>query len=170
MQQRINPALRVSGVILCMYETTTRLAGEVLADIKAFFADARNSPTVWAQAKIFETVVRRNIKLAECPSHGLTIFDYEPRCRGAEDYNALADEVLSFCAQAREGADAQSPPAQPDGPTPTDQSSPADEAAPKSETPSATSAQHAPQTESLAAPHAGAAEASPRPAEGLQQS
>jgi len=99
VQRRINPKLRVMGVIFCMYETTTRLAGEVAADLKAFLAAARGSGTPWASARIFATRIRRNIKLAECPSHGRTIFQYEPNSHGAEDYLALADEFLAACDQ-----------------------------------------------------------------------
>ncbi|MBL7133674.1 MAG: ParA family protein, partial [Phycisphaerae bacterium] len=94
VQHRINGDLRVGGVIFCMYEQITRLAGEVAADLKAFFDAARTTDSPWANAKIFETVIRRNIKLAECPSYGQTIFEYEPNSNGAKDYNALADEFM----------------------------------------------------------------------------
>jgi len=105
VQRRINPKLRVSGVVLCLYEKNTRLAGEVVADLQNFFAAARNTPLPWADARIFNSVIRRNIKLAESPSYGKTIFDYEPLSKGAADYNALADEFL--------GAPAPLPAAQP---------------------------------------------------------
>ena len=94
VQHRINPDLRVGGVILCMYEQNTRLAAEVTADVKAFFGAARSTDCPWANARIFETVIRRNIKLAECPSFGQTIFEYEPNSNGARDYNALGDEFM----------------------------------------------------------------------------
>ncbi len=95
VQKRINPNLRVSGILMCMYESNTRLAGEVLADIEQFFAAARGSDTPWANAHIFKTMIRRNVKLAECPSHGVSIFNYEPNCPGAKDYTAVAHEFLS---------------------------------------------------------------------------
>jgi len=95
VQRRINPRLRVSGVVLCMYESVTRLAGEVLADLQSFFDATRDSDTPWAHTRIFDTAIRRNIKLAESPSHGKTIFDYQPHSHGAEDYAALADEFLA---------------------------------------------------------------------------
>jgi len=94
VQQRINPSLKVSGVILCMYETATRLAGEVEDDLRGFFEASRDMNMPWSQAKIFDTVIRRNVKLAECPSHGLSIFQYEPHSNGANDYNKLTKEVL----------------------------------------------------------------------------
>ena len=94
VQRRINPDLRVGGVILCMYETATRLAAEVVADLEGFFEAARGTDCPWGDVKVYRTVIRRNIKLAECPSHGKTIFHYDPASRGAEDYGALADEFV----------------------------------------------------------------------------
>jgi chromosome partitioning protein len=95
VQRRINPILRVAGVMLCMYETNTRLASEVLADLRSFVESARGSGTPWEDLRIFDTVIRRNVKLAECPSYGMTIFDYAPASHGAEDYRALAKEFLA---------------------------------------------------------------------------
>jgi len=95
VRSRINPRLRVGGVILCMYETGTRLAAEVREDLEQFFAQSRGQDSPWSESKIFRTVVRRNIKLAECPSHGLTIFQYAPGSHGADDYRSLADEFLA---------------------------------------------------------------------------
>jgi len=92
VRRRINPVLRVAGVILCMYETGTRLAAEVVADVRAFFEAARGTDCPWSRTRIFRSVVRRNIKLAECPSHGKTIFQYAPSSRGAADYGTLAEE------------------------------------------------------------------------------
>lgn len=115
VQRRINPNLRVSGVIFSMYETATRLAGEVVADLKEFFSSARSARTPWSQTRIYETFIRRNVKLAECPSHGQTIFDYEPSSHGAADYKALADEFLAdhSVVEAPAAAPAQSVPASP---------------------------------------------------------
>ena len=96
VQQRINPRLKVGGVILCMHERQTRLAGEVVADIEEFLQAARGTDVPWADAGIFETPIRRNIKLAECPSYGKTIFDYDPYSNGAMDYDGLAEEFMSF--------------------------------------------------------------------------
>ena len=96
VQQRINPRLIVGGVLLCMHEQQTRLAGEVVADLEEFLDAARGSDVPWANANIFETPIRRNIKLAECPSYGKTIFDYDPYSHGALDYDGLADEMLRF--------------------------------------------------------------------------
>jgi chromosome partitioning protein len=92
--KRINPALKVTGVVLCLYEATTRLAQEVLSDLQEYFEKSRGTPAPWAKARIFTTRIRRNIKLAECPSYGQSIFTYAPNCHGALDYMALAQEVL----------------------------------------------------------------------------
>lgn len=95
VQHRINPHLKVLGVILCLYESKARLSAEVVADLQQFLAASHGGPTPWAQARIFQTLVRRNVKLAECPSYGKTIFDYEPSSHGAEDYQRLAEEFLA---------------------------------------------------------------------------
>ena len=95
VQHRINPRLKVLGVILCMYESKARLSSEVVDDLRQFLASAQGGATPWAQARIFETLIRRNVKLAECPSYGKAIFDYEPASHGAEDYRRFAEEFLA---------------------------------------------------------------------------
>ena len=92
--KRINPALKVTGIVLCLYESSTRLAQEVIQDLQAYLERSRGTNTPWSSARVFATRVRRNIKLAECPSFGRSIFGYAPHCHGAEDYAALAREVL----------------------------------------------------------------------------
>ncbi|MFQ5806152.1 MAG: ParA family protein [Phycisphaerae bacterium] len=88
----LNPPLRIAGVVLCLYEKGTRLAQEVAADVRQFIA--RASPQdAWYGARVFDTAIRRNVKLAECPSFGRTIFDYAPSSHGAKDYGALAREM-----------------------------------------------------------------------------
>lgn len=91
--KRINPQLTVTGIVVCLYESTTKLSGEVIRDLEAFLEKSRASDTPWAKAEIFATRIRRNIKLAECPSFGKSIFEYAPSSNGAEDYAALADEL-----------------------------------------------------------------------------
>ena len=120
VQRRINPRLRVGGVIFCLYETGTRLAAEVVADLRSFFDAARGDDCAWSRVRIFESVIRRNVKLAECPSHGKTIFDYDGSSRGAADYGALAEEFAANYPQLFPRApeppapDAQQPPRPPD--------------------------------------------------------
>jgi chromosome partitioning protein len=96
--KRINPALQVTGVVLCLYEATTKLANEVVSDLQEYLDKSRGANVPWSKARIFETRIRRNIKLAECPSFGQSIFAYAPKSHGAEDYAALAREVLGQTA------------------------------------------------------------------------
>lgn len=93
--KRINPGLRVTGIVLCMYETSTKLAQEVVRDLEDYIARSRQAPVPWSQARVFATRIRRNVKLAESPSFGQSVFDYAPKSNGAEDYAALAQEVLA---------------------------------------------------------------------------
>ena len=90
---RLNDKLRLSGVIMCMYDGATRLAAEVGHDVDEFFRNARGQPTPWADAQTFQTRIRRNIRLAEAPSFGKSIFQYAPGSHGAEDYQHLAEEI-----------------------------------------------------------------------------
>ncbi len=103
--QRINPRLCVAGMVMCMYESGTRLAGEVVDDLNAYLESSRGSAVPWRNATILQTRIRRNVKLAECPSYGQSIFDYAPRSNGALDYLALADELLALL-EGREPAKA----------------------------------------------------------------
>jgi chromosome partitioning protein len=93
--RRINPKLAVTGVVLCLYDSGTKLALEVVNDLVGFLDQSRKSNVPWANCRVFETKIRRNIKLAECPSFGKSIFGYAPKSPGALDYAALADEVLA---------------------------------------------------------------------------
>src|SRR6516164_440143 len=92
--KRINPALKVTGIVLCLYESSTKLAQEVINDLQDYLDKSRGSTAPWAKARIFKTRIRRNIKLAECPSFGQSIFAYARNCNGADDYKTLAKEVL----------------------------------------------------------------------------
>jgi chromosome partitioning protein len=94
VSKRVNRELKVGGIVLCLYDAGTRHGGEVVEDLQTFFAGRRNADAPWADAKLFRTRVRRNIRLAECPSFGQSIFQYAPTSRGAEDYASLAAEVL----------------------------------------------------------------------------
>jgi chromosome partitioning protein len=93
--RRINPPLRVAGVVFCMCESATKLANEVMADVRQFMAEARGRGKPWSEAVVFETAIRRNIKLAECPSYGTTILHYGPHSNGAMDYISLAKEFAA---------------------------------------------------------------------------
>jgi len=93
VNKRINPNLTVKGVLLCMFDSRASLPNEVRADIEQFLNNARGTNSAWAQARILPTFIRRNIKLAEAPSYGQTIFEYEQNCHGAEDYRKVAEFV-----------------------------------------------------------------------------
>ena len=95
VSQRLNNGLRLSGVVLCMYDSNTRLAAEVSTDIDEFFQATKGGREFFRSARFFETRVRRNIRLAEAPSFGKSIFQYAPDSNGAIDYQALAEEVMS---------------------------------------------------------------------------
>jgi chromosome partitioning protein len=92
--RRINPSVKVTGVVVCLYDAATKLAQEVVTDLTAFLDRSRGANVPWAAARVFAAKVRRNVKLAECPSYGKSIFQYAPKSTGAADYAALAAEVL----------------------------------------------------------------------------
>ena len=91
----LNPELQVSGIVLCMHEKNTKLAREVVDDLQEFFDSSRDSDVPWRDCIILDPPIRRNVKLAEAPSFGQTIFDYEPDCAGAKDYRQLAQSVIA---------------------------------------------------------------------------
>jgi len=95
VNQRINPNLKVKGILLCMYDSRASLPKEVKSDIETFLDNARGTGSAWAEAKVLPVYIRRNIKLAEAPSYGQTIFEYAPDCHGAEDYKKVAQLIHS---------------------------------------------------------------------------
>ena len=92
VKRRLNRDLKVSGIVLCLYETGTRLAADITDDLMRFLEQS-DPQAPWYKARIFESRIRRNIKLAEAPSFGQSIFDYASKCPGAQDYGMLAEEV-----------------------------------------------------------------------------
>jgi len=95
VRRRLNRDLRVSGILLCLYETGTRLAADVTDDLLGFLS-ASEPDAPWAGARVFESRIRRNIKLAEAPSFGQSIFEYAPKSAGANDYGALVEEIVAM--------------------------------------------------------------------------
>lgn len=79
----INPNLTIGGVILTMYDSRTKLSGSVVNDVQNFFKDTA-----------FKTIVPRNVRLSEAPSHGKTIFQYDDKSTGAKAYDDLAKEFI----------------------------------------------------------------------------
>ncbi len=80
----LNPSLDIAGVVMTMYDERTNLGQQVARDIRAFF-----------QERVFDTVIPRNIRLGEAPSHGMPAVTYDPRSRGAEAYVTLAREFIA---------------------------------------------------------------------------
>ncbi len=102
VNKRINPELRVKWVLMCMYDSRASLPNEVRADIREFLDNARGTNCAWSDAEILPVHVRRNIKLAEAPSYGKTIFEYEPSCHGAEDYTRIARVIAGLSLEEPE--------------------------------------------------------------------
>ena len=94
VKRRLNRDLSVSGIVLCLYETSTRLAADITDDLMHFLEQS-DPRAPWENARIFDSRIRRNIKLAEAPSFGQSIFDYAPKSPGAVDYAALITEVVA---------------------------------------------------------------------------
>ena len=84
VQKRLNKDLELTGLLMTMFDPRTNLSTEVVDETRQFFGD-----------KLCETIVRTNVRLAEAPSHGLSILEYDDGSRGAEDYRQLAEEILS---------------------------------------------------------------------------
>jgi chromosome partitioning protein len=102
--KRINPELAVTGVVVCLQEAGTKLGTEVVDDVRSFFENDRGKPVPWAAARVFNTAIRRNIKLAESPSYGQSIYDYAPDSNGARDYQQLVAEIMGQAAEPKNGS------------------------------------------------------------------
>jgi chromosome partitioning protein len=96
VNKRMNPGLKVSGIVLTLFDSQTKLSNEVVAELNGFIEAAEGKPLPWAGAKVFKGKIRRNIKLAESPSFGEHIIKYDPASNGAADYRALARELLGL--------------------------------------------------------------------------
>ena len=95
VRQSLNPKLHISGILFCQYEPAAKLTGEVAEEVENFLTQAKGTTHPVANAVIFRTKIRRNIKLAEAPSFGHSIFQYAPTSAGAADYGVLAQELLN---------------------------------------------------------------------------
>ncbi len=83
VQKHLNPRLTIEGVLLTMFDARTNLSIQVVEEVRKYFKD-----------KVYRTIVPRNVRLSEAPSHGKPIMIYDPRSRGAEVYKDLAKEVI----------------------------------------------------------------------------
>jgi len=118
--ENVNPALRVTAIILCAHEGNTTLSKEIVADLEGFFEKSRGQPVAWRDCRILEPAIRRNIKLAEAPSFGQTIFEYAPWCIGALDYAALVDRLFAQWWPGERIPTLKAPATATDAPAPTD--------------------------------------------------
>lgn len=85
VQKHLNTSLKIEGVLLTMLDARTNLGIQVIEEVKKYF-----------QEKVYKTIIPRNIRLSEAPSHGQSIITYDPRSKGAEVYLELAKEVISY--------------------------------------------------------------------------
>ncbi|QQY79752.1 chromosome segregation ATPase [Keratinibaculum paraultunense] len=83
VKRSLNPNLEIEGVVLSMFDGRTNLSIQVVDEVKKYF-----------KGKVYTSIIPRNVRLAEAPSHGLSILDYDPKSKGAEAYNDLAEEFL----------------------------------------------------------------------------
>ena len=93
VRQELNPSLEMAGVLITMHDDRTRLAKDVERELREHLP-----------ARVFDTVVPRSVRIAEAPSYGIPVAEHDPTSTGSRAYRALADEVLSLEADAREAA------------------------------------------------------------------
>ncbi len=84
IQQNLNPKLNVFGILLTMYDKRLNLANQVVSEVKRYFKE-----------QVFETMINRNVKLSEAPSYGKSIFEYDIKSVGSQNYLELASEVVN---------------------------------------------------------------------------
>ena len=110
VREHVNPQLRILGILPTLVNPVTRLAREVLEEVRTHFGEL-----------VFETRIRQNVRLAEAPGHQQHIFEYDPQSAGAEDYRAIAAEIEARVARAEaeepDGSD-EGEPATPPAPEP----------------------------------------------------
>ena len=84
VRSSLNPSLSLEGVLLTMHDNRTNLSDQVAEEVRSYFRD-----------QVFHVIIPRNVRLSEAPSHGLPIIQYDPSCKGATAYRALAMEIIS---------------------------------------------------------------------------
>lgn len=90
VQKHLNRSLQIEGVLLTMFDARTNLGVQVIEEVKKYFQD-----------KVYQTIIPRNVRLSEAPSHGQSIITYDPKSKGAEVYLELAKEVIGYEQAAR---------------------------------------------------------------------
>lgn len=84
VQKHFKPSLQIEGVLLTMYDARTNLGAQVVAEVRRYFPK-----------QVYQTIIPRNVRLSEAPSHGLPVIDYDAHSKGAAVYELLAKEVLA---------------------------------------------------------------------------
>ena len=90
IRERLNPTLAIEGLLLTMFDPRNKLCHQVVEEVRQFFPH-----------QLFDTVIPRNVRLSESPSHGLPVVLYDPSCRGAQSYRELAQEIARQDPTAR---------------------------------------------------------------------
>ena len=83
VRTNLNPALTIHGIVLTMFDSRNSLAAQVVADVRGFMGD-----------KVYDTVIPRNVRVSEAPSHGKPVLLYDLKCSGSQAYLKLASEVI----------------------------------------------------------------------------
>ena len=83
IKSKLNPSLQIEGFLLTMFDNRLRLSNQVYEEVKRHFGDL-----------VFNTVIARNVRLSEAPSHGMSVLEYDPSSKGAQNYTALAKELI----------------------------------------------------------------------------
>ena len=83
VQRNLNPALKLEGVVMTMFDARTNLSQDVVNEVQSYF-----------KTKMYRTIIPRNVRLSEAPSHGQPVLDYDKKSKGAQVYLALAQEVI----------------------------------------------------------------------------
>ncbi len=91
VKERLNPDLEMEGVVFTMYDARTNLSLQVVENVKSNL-----------RQNIYKTIIPRNVRLAEAPSHGMPITQYDPKSAGAESYRLLAEEVIRYGTEQAE--------------------------------------------------------------------
>ena len=84
INSKLNPALKIEGFLLTMFDNRLRISNQVYEEVKRHFGDL-----------VFNTVIARNVRLSEAPSHGMSVLEYDPSSKGAQNYTALAKELIN---------------------------------------------------------------------------
>ncbi len=84
IKSKLNPSLKIEGFLLTMFDNRLRLSNQVYEEVKRHFGDL-----------VFNTVIARNVRLSEAPSHGVSVIEYDPSSKGARNYTALAKELIA---------------------------------------------------------------------------